>query len=237
MPESLLVPSIEQRLAAMVEIARRTKSMTETERKTGHKPTITISREFGCEGYPTAERLKELLEKSTGEPWVVMDKALLQEVARRHEISEEVFDSLGNRPRFLDDMIATLTPRWKSERDYYQILCSHIVAMAEAGNVIIIGRGSSIITQQMENCFHFRIYGSHRFKVRSIARRTKISLQDAELLVERKQKERDKFIRSFLDHDIGDLSLYHLAFNNDRNPAERMARIIADYVCHKFTTP
>ena len=233
MPERLLVPSIEQRLAAMVEVARRMKGKTETEKRTGLKPTITISREFGCEGYPVAEQLKELLERSTKEPWVIMDKALLEEAAKHHDISEEVFRSLGHRPRFLDDMISTLTPRWKSERDHFKLLCSQIVSLAEVGNVIIMGRGSSIITQQMNNCLHFRIYASHHFKVRSIARRAHISVQDAEHLVERKQKERVKFIRDFLDRDISDLSLYHLAFNNDKNSATCIAQTIADYLCQK----
>lgn len=233
MPEKLLVPSIEQRIAGMVEVARRMQGKTQTEKLTGHKPTITISREFGCEGYPMAERLKELLEHSTKEPWIIMDKALLEEAAKHHDISEEVFRSLGHRPRFLDDMISTLTPRWKSERDHYKLLCSQIVSLAEVGNVIIMGRGSSIITQQMNNCLHFRIYGSHNFKIRSIARRAHISVQDAEHLVEKKQKERDKFIRSFLDRDISDLSLYHLVFNNDKNSAEQIAQTIGDYIRQK----
>lgn len=233
MPEKVLVPSIEQRLAAMVEVARRMRCKTETEKRTGHKPTITLSREFGCEGYPVAEQLKELLEHSTKEPWVIMDKALLEETAKHHDISETVFQSLGHRSLLLDDMIATLTPRWKSEREHYKLLCSQIVSLAEAGNVIIMGRGSSIITQQMNNCLHFRIYASNHFKVRSIARRAKISLQEAETLVEKKQKERVKFIRDFLDRDIADLSLYHLVFNNDKNSAACIARTIADYLCQK----
>jgi len=233
MLEKLLVPSIEQRIAGMIEVARRMRQKTETEKRTGLKPTITISREFGCEGYPVAERLVELLQQSTKEPWGIMDKALLEEAAKRHDISEEVFRSLGNRPRFLDDMISTLSPRWKTERDHYKLLCDQIVSLAEMGNVIIMGRGSAIITQQMANCLHFRIYGSHHFKVRSIARRAKIPVQDAELLVEKKQKERDKFIQSFLDGDMADLNLYHLAFNNDKNPASQIARTIADYLCQK----
>ncbi|ABB33055.1 hypothetical protein GeomeDRAFT_2586 [Geobacter metallireducens RCH3] len=234
MPEKLLVPSIEQRLAAMVEVSRRMRGKTEAEKRMGRKPTITISREFGCEGYPVAEQLRELLEHSTREPWVVMDKALLEEAAKHHDISETVLQSLGQRPRFLDDMISTLMPRWKTERDHYKLLCDQIVSLAEVGNVIIIGRGSSIITQQMNNCLHFRIYASHHFKVRSIARRAKISIQDAELLVEKMQKERVKFIRSFLDRDIADLNLYHMAFNNDKNSEAQIARAIFDYLCQKI---
>ncbi|BBA69206.1 AAA family ATPase [Geobacter sulfurreducens] len=230
MPEKLLVPSIEQRIAGMLEVTRRMKDESEGRKKGKIRPTVTISREFGCEAFPMAERLKEILDRQSGESWVIMDKGLLEEAAKRLDVSTEVFNSLGHRPRFLDDMIATLTPHWKSERDYFRILCDQIASLADAGNVILIGRGSTVITQSMANCFHFRIYASHEYKVRSIARRAKLPLQEAEHLVERKQKERDRFIRDFLDRDISDLSLYHLAFNNDRNSSDLIARSIADYL-------
>lgn len=230
MPEKLLVPSIEQRLAGMLEMNRRMREEAEGGKKGKAKPAVTISREFGCEAYPMAERLKEILEKKTGESWALMDKGLLEEVAKHHELAEEIFASLGKKPRFLDEMISTLSTRWKSEKDYYRLLCRQIVSLASGGNVIIIGRGSPIITQQLDNCYHFRMYASHEFKVRSIARRAGIPVQEAEHLVERKQRERDKFIRDFLDRDAKDLSIYHLVFNNDKNPAAKIAQTIAAYM-------
>lgn len=231
MPERLLVPSIEQRIAGMLEITRRIKDERGAAKG---KPAVTISREFGCEAYPMAERLAQLLEAKTRETWTVMDKGLLEEVARRHDLSEDVLQTLGHRPRFLDEMVSTLTSRWKSEKDYYRLLCHQIVSLATAGNVILIGRGSSIITQQLGNCYHFRLYASLDYKVRSIARRSRISPQEAELLIERRQKERDRFIREFLDRDATDLSFYHLVFNNDRNPPARIAQLITDYLFLKM---
>jgi hypothetical protein len=216
MPEKLLVPSIEQRLAAFVEASRRAQQVSSKSRDR-RKPTITISREFGCEAYPVTEKLKALLEEKTGEPWALMDKALLEKVARDHDLSEGVLTHLGQKPRFLDEMFSTLSTRWKSEKDHYKVLCGHMVSLAEAGNVIIVGRGSSMVTQPLENCFHFRMYASPEFKTRSIARRLGLPKIEAEDLVRKKQTERDRFIRDFLDQDAKDLSFYHLAFNNDKN--------------------
>lgn len=229
MPERLLVPAIEQRIAATIELRRRLRQEAEAGKK-GKRPTITISREFGCEAYPMAERLKEFLENKTGEAWMVMDKALLEEAAKNADLSESILHSLGTKPHLLDEMFSSFSPNWKSDKDYYHLLCRYIISLASEGNVIIIGRGASIITQQMENCHHFRLYASLDFKVRSIARRTHLSLQDAELLVEKKQKERDRFIRDFLARDAHDLSFYHLVFNNDKNTNERIAQLIAGYV-------
>jgi cytidylate kinase len=66
--------------------------------------------------------------------------------------------------------------------------------------------------------------------VASIARRLKLSSAEAEAVVEKKQKQRDAFIRDFLDRDARDLRYYHLVFNNDKNTPERIARMIAEYV-------
>lgn len=230
MAERLLVPSIEKRLASVIEVSRRNLrgySITDEERRS---PTITISREFGCEGFPVSERLKELLEKKTGSTWGLMDKALLEEVAKNHSLAEEIFKSIGEKNRFLDDMLSTFSPRWHSEKDYYKLLCKQIVALATAGNVIIVGRGSSILTQSLTNCYHFRLVAAEGFKVRSIVKRLNLPEDEAEKLIRKKQKQRDAFIKDFLNRDVGDFTLYHLIFNNGKNSTEQMAQTICDYV-------
>jgi len=231
MPERELIPSIDMRLSSLLEINRR-KDMEREARSKSKKsrPAITISREFGCEAYPMAERLRELLEKKTGETWVLLDKGLLEEVARNHNLSEEILQRLGEKYRFLDEMLGTFTPRWKSEKDYFRLLCRHVVSLASEGNVIIVGRGGAFITQPMKNCHHFRLYASIEFKTRSIVRRLNISTEDAEKMVVKKQRQRNKFIRDFLDRDDSDLSVYNLVFNNDKNTPVRIARTIMDYV-------
>lgn len=228
MPESTLIPSIENRLGALLEVTRRQDAIKAS--KAPAKPTITISREFGCEAYPMAELLRQKMEKQTKECWSLMDKALLDEVTKNHNLSEQVLKSLGDKNRFLDDFLSTFSNRWKSEKDYYRLLCRHIIALAEQGNVILVGRGAPIITAKMKNCFHFRMYASQSFKEASITKRLGIDTGEARTLVERRQRERDKFIKDFLDRDPYDLSVYHLVFNNDRNDAEKTAQTICNYL-------
>ena len=231
MSDQLLVPSIEKRLGSLLEINRRKDESEASRIKAGKaKPAITISREFGCEAFPMAECLKEIMEQKTGQYWALMDKALLEEVAKHNKLSEEILHGLGEKSRILDEMLATFTPRWKSEKDHFRLICKHVFSLAEKGNVIIVGRGSAIVTQPLKNCFHFRMYASHEFKVASIVRRLKLTSAEAADVVEKKQKQRDDFIRDFLDRDARDLRFYHLVFNNDKNSPERIAQMIAEYV-------
>ena len=229
MSEKLLVPSVEMRLRSLLEINRRRDENAASRGKI--RPTITISREFGCEAYPMTVILKEIMEKKTGQPWAIMDKALLDEVAKNHQLSEELVHSLGEKKsRIMDEVLATFSPHWKSDNDYFRLLCKHVFSLAEKGNSIIVGRGSAITTQQLKNCYHFRMYASHAFKVTSIAKRLDISREEAERVVEKNQKQRYAFIHDYFNIDPRDLRFYHLVFNNDKNLPERIARMIAEYV-------
>jgi cytidylate kinase len=229
MSVKMLVPSIEMRLRSLLEINRR-QDEDDAARDKVH-PTITVSREFGCEAYPMTVCLKEIMEKKTGQPWTIMDKALLEEVAKHHQLSEELVRRLGEKKsRIMDDVLATFSPHWKSDNDHFRMLCKYVFSLAEKGNTIIVGRGSGIVTQQLKNCYHFRIYASHAFKMASIARRLDISRDEAEKVVEKNQKQRDAFIHDYFNLDARDLRFYNLIFNNDKNSPERIAQVIAEYV-------
>jgi len=194
------------------------------------RPTITITREFGCEAFPVAEELIKLLQQKSGEQWVMVDKSLLDAIAKDHNITEDIIRSLGQKPRWLDEMFATLAPRWKSDTDYYRLICQEVVSIATAGNAVIVGLGASIITQSMKNCFHFRLVADQDFKIRSIARRMKIAKQDAEITVVDQQKERDSIIRKLLDADEHNPLYYHAIFNNGKVKNQKIAEIIADFI-------
>lgn len=231
MPENLLIPSVDLRIGSLEEYNRRQKEKAALQhRKPKPRPCLTISREFGCEGYPVAELLRELMMQRTGDEWVLIDKAILEAVAQRHNISEDILQHLGEKNHILDEMLATFSPRWKSDQQYFRLLCRHVVSLAEQGNVIIIELGGGIITRHIENSYHFRLYGSMDFKIRTIVRRLNMEPEAAEKLIIKQQKQRDRFHRDFLDQNAHDPALYDMLFNNARVQPARIARTIADFV-------
>lgn len=231
MPDNLLIPSVDLRIGSLEEYNRRQKEKaTLHHREPKPRPCITISREYGCEGYPAAERLRELMMHKTGDEWVLIDKAVLEEVARRHNISEEILQTLGENNRILDEILATFSPRWKSDHEYFTLLSRHVVALAEQGNVIILELGGAVITRHFEHSYHFRIYGSDRFKTASLASRLNLETEAAEMLMMKQQKARDHFTRDFLNRDDHDPDLYDILLNNDRSNPEKIAQTIAGYV-------
>ena len=231
MPENLLIPSVDLRIGSLEEYNRRQKEKAASQhRKPKPRPCITLSREYGCTGYPVAEQLREIMMKKTGDEWVLIDKAVLEAVAQHHNISEEILRSLGENNRIMDEILATFSPRWKSNHEYFELLSSYVVALAEQGNVIILELGGAIITRHFKHSYHFRIYGSDDFKTATLADRLRLPLENAEKLMHHQQKLRDHFTRDFLNQNDHSPSLYNLLFNNERCTTDKIARTVAEYV-------
>lgn len=234
MPDNLFIPSVDLRIGSLEEYNRRQKEKAASRHgKPKPRPCITISREYGCTGYPTADLLRDILMRRTGDEWIMIDRAIIEEVATRNNLSQEILQTLGENNRLLAEILATFSSRWKSNYEYFLPLSQHVVALAEQGNVLILELGGAIVTRHLEHSYHFRIFGSEQFKIKTLAGRLKISEEEAEDLMHRKQKQRDRFTRDFLNQDGHDPALYDLLFNNDRCGSDRIAHTIADYVLGK----
>jgi len=231
MPENLLIPSVDLRIGSLEEYNRQKKHRAGSKSiNTKPRPCLTISREYGCEGYPVAELLRDILMQKTGEEWVLIDREVLEDVSSLQHVSDDILHGVGEKNRILNEVLATFSPRWTSDHDCYRLLCKHVISLAEQGNVIILELGGAVITRHFENSHHFRLYASQTFKVDTISHRLGIAAEEAEKIIEKQQKLRDQFTRDFLGHDDHDPILYDLLFNNDRNSPEKIARTIAENV-------
>ncbi len=231
MPENLFIPSVDLRIGALEEYNRKCKEKALNKVvKPKTKACVTISRQYGCQGYPVAVNLCKLLEEKTGEPWLLIDKAVLDEVAKRHSISKEILENLGEKNRILDDLLAVFSPRWTHSQDCFQLLCKHVVSLAELGNVVIMELGGALITKHLEHSFHCRLFASMEFKVKKIVEQRKMDSAEAEHFIIKEQKHRDSFAKDFMNHDDNNKELYDILFNNDRVIPEKIARTIADYI-------
>lgn len=224
-----LVPSVERRLATWLSLGGRRGGADVS----STRPSITVSRRFGCEGYPLAERLKALLEAASGETWNIYDKALLERVSRDEHLSMTLLENLGDRSRASDSIGFLFSDRLRHDAAFRQ-MARHIVQLAEAGNAIIVGRGGAILTQKLPNCYHFRLDASMEFRVASLARRMELPDKEAERLVRESDATREKFIEDCLGVSLSDLAHYDAVFNNARQDIDAIARAVVSYVAQRW---
>ena len=104
-----------------------------------------------------------------------------------------------------------------------------ILHLVELGNVIVIGRGATVITGKLDYVFHVRLVGSLEKRVARIqeaepsrARRPRWTL------IRREDRGRERYLKKYFKADIDDPLLYHLMINTDLVPYDEAARIIAD---------
>lgn len=220
-----LVPNIDRRLSAWIMIQERLKEEPRREQK----PAITISRQFGSEGFPLAEVLKDLLEQKTGDTWTIFDKALIERVSRETALSEYLLTNLGDASKAFDTL-ATIIPGMRTHGEAYQILARYVIRIALDGNAIIIGRGGAVLTQHLPHCFHFRLEALLEDRIHSIEKRLNLPFDEARKLVIENQKMSDQFIESFLNCSIADPRYYHAVFNTSKSRVSSIARSILQLI-------
>jgi cytidylate kinase len=220
-----IIPSIERRLNNWRALAQKWSSAEEKEMR----PTITLSRRYGCEAYPLAELLAGLLQKATGEEWNIYDKALLEKVSNDEQLSMEFLKGLETHSR-AKDYLFLFSSEHRSYPALFQTVIKHILQVAVMGNAIIVGRGSVIITQKLVNCYHFRLEADFKTRVASIARRMEKSEEEAKKIVTENQDLRENFIREYLGVSDSHIWLYDAMYNNGRHSLDEIARSIIAYV-------
>jgi hypothetical protein len=216
-PYSTLIPSIEERESAWVHLREH-----HPHSQTPLHPTITISRQYGCEGYPLAERLKLLLEDASGQLWNIYDKALVDHVVTHESVSRQVLNHLGDETHAQDVLLSHFG--YHTHDEAYEKLVKHLVQIAKLGRAIIVGRGGAVACQNLPNCYHFRLIGSPNFRAATMARRLEMSQAEADEYVHRQSKLRETFISQCLHADITAAMWYDAIFNNERQGAEAIAQ-------------
>jgi hypothetical protein len=224
-----LLPSVDRRLSAWIAVAEK----LGTARPQQTRPTVTISRRFGCEAFVLCERLKAQLDAATGETWTIFDKALLERVSQDEHLSMELLEKLGGPSRALDS-IGFLFPKHVSHDDAFRLLARHMLAIAEAGNAMIVGRGGAVITRHLRNCYHFRLDASDEFCVAATMRRLEVPEKEAVEMLREYDRMREGFVEGRLRVNVRDLAHYHAVFNRDRSGIDEIARSIFTFVANSW---
>ncbi|MCH8566671.1 MAG: cytidylate kinase-like family protein [Balneolales bacterium] len=191
-------------------------------------PTITISREFGCAGFPLAQALIKKLSAKDFQ-WKMYSHDLLDAITEEHDLAKEIESTVGDstRNKLLQDLQELLNVE-NSDFTRYKNLAQNVRIIGESGGAVIVGSGASIIARKELRFFNVRLTGSFAFRTNRIMDELGISRYEAEKLVTERTSRRLKFIQEFTRQDISNPALYHLIFRNDFFEVDVMADLIID---------
>src|SRR3989339_2202812 len=108
--------ALDQTIKAWLE-QQRAKALkeAETENRIMSSRSITISREFGCEGFPLAVTLKELLDDASGDTWTIFDRGLIERLEAQYDLTVEFLEHLGDKAAAVDRLKAMLSRPWAKD--------------------------------------------------------------------------------------------------------------------------
>jgi len=184
---------------------------------------VTVSRDFGSLGKIVAKQLADRLKLRS------CDREILQEVARRANVDEEVV-------RLLDEHVSKIKGHWwqqllqKNEAfthdEYYENLVKTVLSVTRTGGVIV-GRGANLILGE-KRAFRVRIVGCLKKCAERVASRENIGIKAAMELVNEVNNERAEYIKKLYDSDIDDPCSYDIVLNSDRFNEQQMIELILD---------
>ena len=195
---------------------------------------VTISRQTGSGAHSVAEKLAALLQAHTPKeacPWTVFDRNLVEKVLADHDLPERVGrfmpeDRISSISDTMEELFGLHPPSWMLVRKVSET----ILHLLELGNVIVIGRGATVVSAKLHHVFHVRLIGSLPKRVQHIQELDHLGKEAALRLIQREDRGRRRYLKRYFKTDLDDPLLYHLVINTDLVSYDEAARIIADAV-------
>lgn len=198
-------------------------------------PFVTISRQAGAGGhllsYVILTEFLKHKESSLFEGWHVFDKDLCEVVAQDPKLqgTMEILVAEKYRSEFRDFVESLFTGQSKQYM-LYKTTFKVVRMLAMIGKVIIVGRGSALVTADLPQGIHLRLVAPRANRIIWMMKRFKMSKDDASKAVDKQDSDRKKLIKLFFHRDIEDPLLYDAVWNTGKVGLEVITRTTIDLI-------
>ena len=200
---------------------------------------VTISRQAGCGAVLVAEKLARYLQQhSSGDacPWTVFDRNLIDKVLEDHNLPVRLARFLPeDHVSQLEDIVADVFDLHPPSQTIIQQATETVLKLAGLGNVILVGRGSTVITARMPHVLHVRLVAPLENRIEHACQfypefnRTRA---EARKFCLGEDRARERYLKRYFNADINDPLLYHLVVNTGLVGYDEAAKLIGDAVLH-----
>jgi len=200
---------------------------------------VTISRQTGSGGIVIGQKLAVYLDKHLPGAccWTVFDKNLVDEIIKDHHLlSKKIVPFLQekavpNIEETLEEMLGA--------HPLGSILVGNtndtILRLARMGRVILVGRGSSNITNKILGGVHVRLVGSFKSRKNYTKEYLKCNDKEAEDIIDKEDTGRKEYLMQNFGQDIQDPLLYDLVINTDMVSLTQAVLLIGDLVLQRVS--
>jgi cytidylate kinase len=199
-------------------------------------PIVTISREFGAGGSSVAAIVAADLKAE------VVDKQLIDEVAKRLSIRPSDVEAEVERPRSLLERLtrsfSTLEPglgvAWAppypdpffdARKEMIHLTEEIIREMAGSGNVVIVGRAAGFVLADNPSVFRVFLRASEAIRVKTLMARFNLTEAEARRRMHETDSNRAAYTKQLYGRDWCDPDQYDLVVNTNRVSYETAAQM------------
>jgi len=195
---------------------------------------VTISRQTGSGAGVVAEKLADYLQKhaaGNGCPWTVFDHNLMDKVLEDHNLPTRLAKYLPeDRVSQLEDILAEV---FEMHPPSQTVICQStetIYKLADLGNVILIGRGSPVITARLPHVLHVRLVAPLARRIEHACEFYRLTEAEAHKFCLSQDRGRERYLKTYFNTDINNPLLYHLIINTGLVGYGTAAKLIGDAV-------
>jgi cytidylate kinase len=201
-------------------------------RKPRVRPFVTISRETGAGAHTLGKKLIEILNQEPHKaPWTLFDKELVDVVIEQHNLPEDaaeyLMESKANAIQELFDDLLGISP---GSDTMIRRTNETLIALAQMGNCVLIGRGGNFATRALTSGFHVRLVASDEIRIKRTREYYGVGEKEAEELMKKIDSDRTDYVRAAFDKDVADPLNYDCVINTTGMSCEDAARMIAAHL-------
>jgi len=204
-------------------------------------PCITLSRQTGVGAELICEKIIEFFKMYNIDEesnWGFFDKRLIEKVIEDHGLPSSYYKYLDVEVRSqMNEFFGEIFGVAPSKMKLLHKTTETIYHLGEFGNVIIVGRGSNIITSNLKNAFHVRLVAPIHDRIENCRQLYGMSKKEAEDFIKHEDKERKEYLKNYFHRDIENPLLYHIVINTHLHTFEEVAQIIGRMVTTKIIVP
>lgn len=201
-------------------------------------PGVTISRETGSRAVTIATVLARVLDEvapSKDCHWTVFDENLVEKVLEDHHLPQRlkaylVEDKVGEFTASIEEILGLHPSSWT----LFHHTVETVLKLASLGQVILVGRGTNLMTASMPGVLHVRLIGSVPVRVAHVARFYGLGKAEAQKRVRKKDTASRRYVRQHFGLTNADPLNYDLLINTDRLRDDAVATIIADALTERI---
>ena len=195
------------------------------------KLIITISREYGSEGYAIGKKLAERLGAEFFDEQLVelesKESGLSVEFIEKHEQAMThgiIYDFLTASYSMYNTDLPPLEKLFAAQTKVIRNIA------AEKNIAVVVGRCSDYILYNDPNSFRIFIHANPRYRAARLSERLGVSRDEAMRKMEKTDSARGRYYRHFTGRDWGDMKYYNLAIDTEKFGVDASVDLIMEAI-------